>query len=54
MLDCVKITVNTKKSNYELSTIINYEVKKMRGYKLMVIVGIIEFLIYVTLAILCH
>lgn len=34
ILDCVKIPVNTSNKNYELSTIINYEGKPIRGYKL--------------------
>lgn len=34
ILDCVKIPVNLSNSNFELSTVINYEGKPMRGYKL--------------------
>lgn len=51
ILDCVKIPVNTKNSNYELSTVINYEGKAMRGYKMGVLRavtnfgGLIEYLI---------
>lgn len=51
ILDCVKIPVNEKNRNYELSTLINYEGKKMRGYKLGVLRrvtqsgGIIEYLV---------
>lgn len=42
ILDCVKIPVNYKNSNYELSTVINYEGAPMRGYKLGVIRGLTE------------
>lgn len=34
ILDCVKVPVTTENEKYELSTVINYEEKKMRGYKL--------------------
>lgn len=40
ILDCVKIPVNPKNKNYELSTVINYEGKTMRGYKLGVLRGV--------------
>lgn len=51
ILDCVKIPVNLKNSNYELSTVINYEGEKTRGYKLGVLRritetgGLIEYII---------
>ena len=51
ILDCVKIPVNLDNDNYEYSTVINYEGKKMRGYKLGVLRrvtesgGIIEYII---------
>lgn len=42
ILDCVKIPVNITNSNYELSTVINYEGKPMRGYKMGVLRGVTE------------
>ena len=42
ILDCVKIPVNIKNKNYELSTVINYEKEKMRGYKLGVLRQVTE------------
>ena len=43
ILDCVKIPVNIKNDNYELSTVINFEGKPMRGYKMGVLRGITKF-----------
>lgn len=51
ILDCVKIPVNVKNKNYELSSVINYEGEKVRGYKLGVLRmvtqtgGLIEYII---------
>lgn len=56
ILDCVKQPVNINNSNYELSTVINYEGKPMRGYKMGVLRcvtekwGMIEYLIDDTLS----
>jgi hypothetical protein len=57
ILDCVKQPVNIKNSNFELSTVINYEGKPMRGYKMGVLRcvtetgnSIIEYLIDDTLS----
>ncbi len=56
ILDCVKQPVNTSNFNYELSTVINYEGKMMRGYKMGVLRcitekgGMIEYLIDDTLS----
>ena len=56
ILDCVKQPVNINNSNYELSTVINYEGKPMRGYKMGVLRcitekgGMIEHLIDDTLS----
>lgn len=56
ILDCVKMVVNKKNNNYELSTVINYEGEVMRGYKMGVLRGvtdtggIIEYLIDGTIA----
>lgn len=43
ILDCVKIPVNTQNKNYELSTVINYEGKVTRGYKMGVLRAITDF-----------
>ena len=40
ILDCVKMPVNIKNTNYELSSIINYEGTPMRGYKTGVLRGV--------------
>lgn len=40
ILDCVKMPVNIKNENYELSSVINYEGTPMRGYKMGVLRGI--------------
>lgn len=51
ILDCVKQPVNLNNTNYELSSVINYEGKPMRGYKMGVLRcvtekgGMIEYLI---------
>lgn len=56
ILDCVKQPVNINNSNYELSSVINYEGKPMRGYKMGVLRcvtekgGMIEYLIDDTLS----
>ena len=56
ILDCVKMPVTLKNTNFELSTVINYEGKSMRGYKMGVLRGvtntggIIEYLIDDTIA----
>lgn len=56
ILDCVKIPVTTNNTNYELSTVINYEGKTMRGYKMGVLRrltdfgGVIEYLINGTMS----
>ena len=56
VLDCVKIPVTVSNTNYELSTVINYEGKTMRGYKMGVLRrltdfgGVIEYLINGTMS----
>ena len=56
ILDCVKQPVNLNNTNYELSSVINYEGKPMRGYKMGVLRcvtekgGMIEYLIDDTLS----
>ena len=42
ILDCVKQPVNINNKNYELSSVINYEGKPMRGYKMGVLRGVTE------------
>ena len=42
ILDCVKIPVTYENKNYELSTVVTYEKKKMRGYKLGVLRRVTE------------
>ena len=56
ILDCVKIPVTLSNTNYELSTVIKYEGKQMRGYKMGVLRritdfgGVIEYLINGTMS----
>ena len=42
ILDCVKMPVNVKNTRYELSTVINYDGKPMRGYKMGVLRGVTD------------
>lgn len=42
ILDCVKLPVNISNTNYELSSVINYEGKPMRGYKMGVLRGVTD------------